>query len=312
MLVMESNLLSIALLGFGGGLLGLLGIFRRSWTKSWAFRAAPLALAAAVGALALSSDKPALAWLPLGLAAFWALLNWGDGMLVVVQRALNVLRRPALACGSLLVVGPMLALLWSYAATSPPDYWEAPKDFLEDDLSMIQKAPIEQHAVRTDAGRLLEVKAPVRAASVQEIAAANKRTTLDTISTNGAGVDYNCHGWVFAGGRYWIGGKQVQTILDDNGYFPVDCPEAGDIIVYRNRSNDVLHTGLVRVADEWGILIESKWGSRGRYVHTPENQGYSLEYTYYRSARGGHLLSGINSMSPQNAVPTATSSGDAR
>jgi hypothetical protein len=311
MLAMESNLLGIALLGLGGGLLGLLGILRRSWTKSWAFRAAPLALATAVGALALSSDKPALAWLPLGLAAFWVVVNWGEGLLIIAHRVVGVLRRPAIAGGSLLVVGPMLALLWSHAATSPPDYWEAPKEFLDDDISAIQKTPIEHHSVRTDAGRLLEVKAPVRAASVEEIAAANSRKTADTISTNGAGVDYNCHGWVFAGGRYWIGGKQVQTILDDNGYFPVDCPEAGDIIVYRNRNNDILHTGLVRVADEWGILIESKWGSRGRYVHTPENQGYSLEYTFYRSARGGHLLSGINS-SPEQAVSTATSPGDAR
>ncbi len=309
---MDPNLLGIALLGFGGGLLGLLGIFRSSRMKSWTFRAAPLALAVAAGVLALASESPAQAWLPFGLAAFWMLAIWGERLLLAANRLVSVLRRPAVTCGSLLVASPVLAVLWSHAATSQPNFWAPPKDFADDYLSSIQKTPVAQDVVRTDSGRPLQVKAPVRAASADEIAAANSRLARDAIRTDTAGVDYNCHGWVFAGGRYWIGGGQVQAILDDNGYFPVDCPEAGDIVVYRNHQNEILHTGLVRVADEWGILIESKWGSRGRYVHTPENQGYSLEYTYYRSERSGHLLAGVQTMAATQPVSAPIDSGNVR
>lgn len=309
---MEPNLLGIAILGFGGGLLGLVGLFRRSWVKSWVFLGAPVVLAVAAGAVALTSETPSVAWLPFGLAAFWLLVTCGERILIAANYLLGVLRRPAATCGSLLIVGPVLAVLWSYAVTSQPEYWEAPTEFQDDYLSSIQKLPIAHDVVRTDAGRLLEVKAPVRAANPDEIAAANARSAQDAIRTDGAGVDYNCHGWVFSGGRCWIGGAQVQIILDDNGYFPVDCPEAGDIIVYRSRDDEVLHTGLVRVADEWGILIESKWGSRGRYVHAPENQGYSVEYTYYRSERNGHLLAGIHSMTANQTVSTPTASENVR
>ncbi|MCI0681624.1 MAG: hypothetical protein L0Y71_05940 [Gemmataceae bacterium] len=311
---MEPNLLGIVLLGFGGGVIGLLGLFyarvNSSWIKGRAVQCAALAPVVAAGIVALTSDTPELAWLPLGLAAFWLVLIFGETLLAVLHRVVSVLRRPAIAWGSLLVASPLLATVWSFHATSTPEYWAAPSDRAE--LCDIRKTAIDQDLVRTDAGRVVEVKAPVRAATPDEIAGANAEPTRDAICTDSAGVDYNCHGWVFTGGRFWIGGKQVDGILEDNGYYPVDCPEAGDIIVYRNSRHEVLHTGLVRVADDLGILIESKWGARGRYVHTPENQGYSLEYTYYRSARPGHILAGVHSMTAPQTVSTPTDSSSVR
>ena len=46
------------------------------------------------------------------------------------------------------------------------------------------------------------------------------RRRLETalIRTDEADVRYNCHGFVFTGGRYWIRGGYVEHILKDNGY----------------------------------------------------------------------------------------------
>ena len=36
-----------------------------------------------------------------------------------------------------------------------------------------------------------------------------------------ASDDCNCHGWVFAGGHYWLEADDVECILSENGYQPV-------------------------------------------------------------------------------------------
>ena len=38
------------------------------------------------------------------------------------------------------------------------------------------------------------------------------------------------------------------------------------------------------------LMVESKWGLGGRFVHRPEQQPYGTSYCYYRSARQGHAL----------------------
>ena len=54
----------------------------------------------------------------------------------------------------------------------------------------------------------------------------------------------------------------------------------------------VSHTGLVQAIMEDGrVLLESKWGKMGRYLHTPEQHAYPTHQpTYYRSHRAGHQL----------------------
>jgi hypothetical protein len=101
----------------------------------------------------------------------------------------------------------------------------------------------------------------------------------------------NCHGWVFADGQFWIDGNDVKNILDDNGYYEVTAPVAGDIIVY-HAGDEVLHSGIVRyVAEDGEILIESKWGMNSRILHTPEDQPHWQQWRFYHTARsGGHCL----------------------
>lgn len=103
----------------------------------------------------------------------------------------------------------------------------------------------------------------------------------------------NCHGWVFTGGRYWLGGAAVDQVLDENGYRPVSDPQPGDLVVYRTGSS-VTHTAVVRyVAAGNPVLVEGKWGCIGVFVHPVDKSLYGTEFTYYRSPRRGHLLAGL-------------------
>jgi hypothetical protein len=121
------------------------------------------------------------------------------------------------------------------------------------------------------------------------------RLAGQVIQTGPAGLECNCHGWVFTAGRYWVHGTDVERILKDNGYRPVSNPQPGDLAIWRNPWDAVSHSGLVRSAAADGeLLVESKWGRGGRYVHTPTRHPYPHDRcTFYHSPRGGHLLLGV-------------------
>jgi hypothetical protein len=106
-----------------------------------------------------------------------------------------------------------------------------------------------------------------------------------------ADVSFNCHGWTFAGGACWIFGGAVDVILEDNGYRAVSDPQANDLVVFRNSSNQVTHSGIVRtILPEGEFLMESKWGWAGRFLHTARYQVYGTKMTVYRSNRPGHHI----------------------
>lgn len=116
----------------------------------------------------------------------------------------------------------------------------------------------------------------------------------------------NCHGYVFTGGRFWVHGGQVPRILEDNGYAPISVPMAGDLAVYRNSLGVVVHTGVVRgLADDGVILVESKWGNIGRFLHPHDRHIYTEveSCTFYRSPRDGHLLHGLNPSDTTEPIP---------
>lgn len=106
-----------------------------------------------------------------------------------------------------------------------------------------------------------------------------------------AGPLANCHGWLFLDGQYLISGEAVQRILDDNEYEVVDQPLAGDVIIYRDTGRDIVHSGLVRgVLNDGTVIIESKWGTEGVFLHSPTDTPYSDMFEYYRSPRPTHRV----------------------
>jgi len=101
----------------------------------------------------------------------------------------------------------------------------------------------------------------------------------------------NCHGWVFAEGRFLVYGREVEQILRDNGYYVVTEPRADDVVVYRDGRGEIAHTGLVcGVLHDGTVIVESKFGIDGRYLHQPQDQPFSQTWDFYRSDRAGHAV----------------------
>lgn len=163
--------------------------------------------------------------------------------------------------------------------------------------------PVESQWAVTDAGTTVPLFTLPSEAAQPFLAADTTYWTEHALvesllRTDGPDARYNCHGWVFTGGRCWVRGPVVERILSDNGYQAVTDPRPGDIIVYRdNTTHSIAHTGLVRTqaADTGLVLIESKMGALGRFIHPPEKHGYTnTTGTYYRTGRGAHLLRGLD------------------
>jgi hypothetical protein len=120
------------------------------------------------------------------------------------------------------------------------------------------------------------------------------------IRTARAEPGHNCHGWIFTGGRYWLDGADVQRILNENGYQQVDRPRPGDLSVYRqDTGGEIMHTAIVRAVTEEGlVLVESKWGPLGRYLHPHDKLVFAGWHAFYRSSRPGHLLRDLPGVRP--------------
>lgn len=99
---------------------------------------------------------------------------------------------------------------------------------------------------------------------------------------------YNCWGFTFNPRQCWISsGNDVQNILNDNGtqvYSP--SIRIGDVICYRDTINVITHTGRVWSINAAGqpVLIQSKWGGWGEYLHPPLTvpASYGTDVTYWR------------------------------
>ncbi len=297
----DANLIAVCLLALFGTLFGLMGLLSRGpFGGRRLLLVLALALAGLGGTAALTGQPDGL-WLPPLLLAcacglFLALRSPGVARACAV--ALAVAGRPRLQWAALLIAGPALSLLWARRAEPDVSYWPAAEAGAPvHQLGEI--TPSHAHDARTDAGRLVALyrsALPEDDGKLRALEGAVLRLcslTERVIRRAPPGEASNCHGWVFTGGRYWVRGPDVELILKDNGYTPVARPRPGDLIVYHDATR-VIHTGLVRTADADGlILIESKWGKGGRFLHAPEDQPYAGEMTYYRTNRPGHLLRGL-------------------
>lgn len=89
-----------------------------------------------------------------------------------------------------------------------------------------------------------------------------------------------CHDFAFGGTRYSDGSPVSQLLAD---YHQVSRPRVGDIIVYWSDAGQAAHSGIVRAVGKDGlVVIESKWGRQGRFLHLTGISRYPATYTYYR------------------------------
>ncbi len=81
-------------------------------------------------------------------------------------------------------------------------------------------------------------------------------------------------------------------------------PRAGDLIIYYDASDVAVHYGVVRVAHpDMPVLVESKWGDYGVYLHPVTAHPYpGTRPCFYRSPRPSHLLRAVQPASNSQAA----------
>ncbi len=231
-----------------------------------------------------------------------------------LSRAVAVLRRPA-ARWSLLSVSGLALVIGSVLAFERADDAVAEKDTLELELTSGQQpsVPTRRADAVTDRGARVVLKEPEHHRDSGALTGAEARVLENAklgdqvIRRGGPTDESNCHGWVFAGGKFLLSGEEVEAILKDNGYQETQEPQPGDVAVYRN-AGTVAHTAIVRyVSEGQPVMVEGKWGTMGVFLHPADKSVYGTEYAFYRSGRTGHLLVGVGgSPNPNAETPVVT------
>jgi hypothetical protein len=156
----------------------------------------------------------------------------------------------------------------------------------------LEDLPVRLTEALTDKGRtvgLFHFKIHSTAGEIQQfIDTQEDRSQI--IRMQEANSAANCHGWVFTGGAFGIRDPEIASILYDNDYVEVTDPREGDLAIYVS-DHQITHSGHVRMANKRSpILIESKWGPLGVYLHTIDKQPFPGACHFYRSPRADHLL----------------------
>ncbi len=294
MLVLSSAGFGLLFLGAIQLVAGSLGIWPRAAITGLA------AIGSALGPVALGESAEWSAALLVG-GAWLAFVVLGSRRISEgVASTVGLLRRRAIVAGLLmasglsLVVGTGLQFELAEDAKIDRDVaWMTEANFRPEML------PTDDASATTDLGRPITLNEPIELRPAEQTTAAEE-TMLNAMPFDGrlirrqSATDVsNCHGWVFAAGRFWVGGLTVESILADNGYAPTSEPRAGDLIVYR-KQGELTHSGVVRsVGNGIPVLVESKWGWMGVYLHAADDSCYGRDYKFYRSPREGHLLAGL-------------------
>ncbi len=318
---MDPTLAVLCTVGIGGSALGLFGLLRsKPLGGFWRVAAVTLAvLAVGLAARAAWLGQAAGFWAPpLALAgvclAFRFVRSAAAGRLagwLGVGLRSHRCQATGLLLGSFAFAGWWT--VWITDVPEPPGLEQA-LELLTDDwgLSLEELSP---GLAWTDEGRPLRLHASRNPLPVTEELRAKQSAILRrfnlqerVIALPNADQNCNCHGWAFTGGRYWVSPGDVEHLLRDNGYQIVSQPQAGDLVVYRAADGGkIIHTGVVRLANEGLLLVESKWGAMGRFLHPHDAHCYGEpECQFYRSRRPGHLVRGLPGTPGATAPAVAT------
>jgi hypothetical protein len=313
---LDGKVLAICFLWVVGSLLGLARLLLATPPRRVGWAAVlELSVATLLAGLAAGlwwSGQPAALWQAALIlaAAYGGFLLIGSRLVGrLLTLTLTLCRNRRVQAVALLLGCPFLAL-WLSAGAVLPAKEEAPVcDFDEiagndDPLTFAAMLrPADSGPAFTDRGRPVAIATCDYQIVSMKAAEAGERSLFQAKGLDGRVLrtappdwSYNCHGWVFTGGRYWIRKPaEVEVILEDNGYCAVSQPEPGDLAVYRSRQGTIIHTGVVRTVEEEGlVLVESKWGTMGRYVHPSDAYPYdNVVCFYYRSPRPQHRLRDI-------------------
>ncbi len=253
-----------------------------------------------VGAAAALDQPGVVATTSLILAtALVPCLLLSSGRLVTcLANIINSLQRPALRFGFLALAG-IGTIIGGIVAFNYADEKALDESMAELDLmhGRMPTMPSEHDKATTDHGTPIILKEPPTLRDGNDLTAAEERVLHDIqhnlIRRGPASDQTNCHGWVFAGGRFILSPDDVALIIKENGYEETHEPHVGDIVIYR-QNGTISHTALVRYVTEGRpAMVEGKWGTLGIFLHEADQAIYGKDYTFYHSHRNGHLLAGI-------------------
>ena len=216
-----------------------------------------------------------------------------------LAKSASFLRKPVISGGLVLFAGiGVVAYACYQSEPASADDWEQMARDLESETARDYQ-PAEGLQATTDLGnqvlllRITNAKAEALTRSDERLLQ-NQAHRDYLIRVAGPSAQTNCHGWVFTGGLCWIRPEAVEVILVENAYQQVEVPVAGDVVVYRDELGKITHTGIVRaVWSEGRILVESKWGTLGAFIHFVERSVYSGHWTFHHAQRPAHLLRGL-------------------
>jgi hypothetical protein len=288
----------------GGGLLTLgisnLLLQRRSVLLRLAVNGALLALLT-VGMICLNAPKDFML-LVGGILLSSTLILGGIGtssFRIGLTTLIHVIQRPMVRFGVMSLGGIAFICYGIYRFEADDEA------MLDHDIAMFERMayrpPLHvdfEHLAYTDVGNPIELNAADEARSGGEIAELEQdvltqlQFNFSLIRNQPPDETSNCHGWVFTGGKYWLGPEMVAKILTENNYEPVVVPQVGDVVIYRNNTG-IVHTAIVRYVGGDVPIVEGKWGWMGVFLHPVDHSCYGQEYTYYRSPREGHLIVGL-------------------
>lgn len=217
-------------------------------------------------------DTPSSLLLPAGIGLAVAAGSWIA--LAAVARWTRRWAAAAAACCAAAAVGVIALALRPPAERSGQD--------------AVRLVPVPGVRAVTDLGRPVPIGVPTPDGAVEAMPEGFEWRAI--AASRGERVA-NCHGWVFAGGAYWLPSDWIDTILRDNGYQRTADPAVGDVIIYRDGTGRPHHSGLVKaIGDDGFVLIESKWGLLDVFWHTPRDQAFGDRFEYWHSDRRGHRL----------------------
>lgn len=117
------------------------------------------------------------------------------------------------------------------------------------------------------------------------------------IRTAAPDPSYNCHDWALGPGMITDSAGTVRHLLR-RGLRQVQRPRPGDVVVYAGPNGQVWHSGIVKAVGNNFVLVESKWGDMGRYLHPAEVPSLATRPIYFRRGSAGQAAtSGRSSVS---------------
>ena len=280
-----------------GGVIGTALLACEYLAKQWTGKAA-LAVAGVLAAVGVTAAWGARLEITVPCALLGAFCGLSSFLRSnVCQQFLHIAARPAVAASLLLVVSLAASRFVQSAAAPEPDPLEVPL------MATASSHPIEGLVALTDQGRALSLIAYDPEPAISEIEQsflAAKKYEHQIIRLAAPSPLCNCHGWIYTAGRFALRSSSIDELLLDNGYAEVSEPKKGDLVIYRGRSGNVEHTGVVRLVDDANLtLVESKWGPLGVYLHPVDAQPYGETRHFYRSSRVGHLVTIV----PESSLP---------